>query len=51
MEVSGEEGLRDLACSYAVLESATLNRPVRVADVLSGEVEAYQREINEHYRL
>jgi 1,5-anhydro-D-fructose reductase (1,5-anhydro-D-mannitol-forming) len=51
MEASGEEGLRDLACSYAVLESATLNRPVRVADVLSGEAEAYQRAINEHYRL
>ena len=51
MEVSGEEGLRDLACSYAVLESATLNRPVKVADVLSGRVAEYQREIDEHYRL
>lgn len=51
METDGEEGTRDLACSYAVLESATLNRPVKVADVLSGEVDAYQREINEHYGL
>jgi 1,5-anhydro-D-fructose reductase (1,5-anhydro-D-mannitol-forming) len=51
MEASGEEGVRDLACSYALLESATLNRPVRVADVLSGQVDVYQREINAHYGL
>ena len=51
METSGEEGLRDLACSFAVLESATLNRPVQVADVLRGDVEAYQREINAFYGL
>lgn len=51
METDGEEGTRDLACSYAVLESATLGRTVRVADVLDGEVDAYQREIDAHYGL
>jgi hypothetical protein len=51
MECDGREGVRDLACSYAVLESATLNRPVKVDDVLSGAVDAYQREINQHYGL
>jgi predicted dehydrogenase len=50
-EVDGMDGLRDLACSYAVLESATLNRPVKVADVLAGAVDAYQREIDVHYGL
>ena len=51
METDGEQGLRDLACSFAILESATLNRPVRVADVLSGGIDAYQGEINAHYGL
>jgi hypothetical protein len=51
METSGDEGLRDLVCAYAILESATLNRPVKVADVASGKVHAYQREIDEHYGL
>jgi predicted dehydrogenase len=51
METDGEEGIRDLACAFAVLESATLNRPVKVADVLGGRVDAYQAPINEHYRL
>jgi 1,5-anhydro-D-fructose reductase (1,5-anhydro-D-mannitol-forming) len=49
MEASGEEGLNDLATAYAVLESATANRPVTVADVLSGTVAAYQDEIDAHY--
>lgn len=51
METDGEEGLRDLACSFAVLESDALNRPVKVADVLAGAVDAYQREIDQHYGL
>jgi predicted dehydrogenase len=50
-ETSGEEGLRDLACAFALLESATLGQRVTLEDVLSGEVEAYQEEINEHYGL
>ncbi len=50
-ETSGEEGLRDLACAFALLESATLGQRVTLEDVLSGEVEAYQGEINEHYGL
>ena len=51
MDASGEEGLRDLACSLAVLESSTARRPVSVRDVLGGRVNAYQREIDEHYEL
>ncbi len=49
MEASGAAGLDDLAASFAVLESATANRPVAVPDVLSGEVTAYQDEIDAHY--
>lgn len=51
METDGVEGLRDLACSFAILESAALNRPVLVSDVLAGQVRAYQQEIDEHYGL
>ena len=51
METDGGEGVRDLACSYALLESATLNRPVQVADVLSGAVHTYQADIDAHYGL
>ena len=51
MEASGEEGLLDLATAFALLESATANRPVTVADVLNGKVSAYQEEIDAYYRL
>jgi predicted dehydrogenase len=51
MEASGEEGLLDLATSYAVLESAAINRPVTVDEVLNGSVDAYQAEIDAHYGL
>ncbi|HIE51715.1 MAG TPA: Gfo/Idh/MocA family oxidoreductase [Armatimonadetes bacterium] len=50
-ETHGKEGLKDLAASFAILESATLKRAVRVADVESSAVDAYQREIDEHYGL
>jgi hypothetical protein len=43
--------LLDLATAYTVLESATLNRPVTVDDVLTGKVDAYQAEIDAHYSL
>ncbi|MEW6355562.1 MAG: Gfo/Idh/MocA family oxidoreductase [Planctomycetota bacterium] len=48
-EMHGLQGLRDLAVAYTVLESAAAGRMVRVQEVESGEVEKYQREINEHY--
>ncbi|HEY7032070.1 MAG TPA: Gfo/Idh/MocA family oxidoreductase [Thermomicrobiales bacterium] len=51
MEASGDEGLNDLATAYTVLESATTNRPVKVADVLGGTVAAYQEEIDAFYGL
>ncbi len=51
MDASGEEGLRDLCCSLAVLESSTLRQPVRLADVFEGKIDAYQRDIDQHYGL
>ncbi len=50
-ETSGAEGLRDLACAFAVLESAMLDRVVTLDEVLSGVVDTYQRDIDEHYGL
>lgn len=51
METDGEEGLRDLACSFSILESAELGQAVKVPDVASGDIRSYQREIDDHYRL
>jgi predicted dehydrogenase len=50
-EVSGREGLRDLAIAYAVIESSVAGRPVTVDEVERGAVDAYQREIDAHYGL
>jgi 1,5-anhydro-D-fructose reductase (1,5-anhydro-D-mannitol-forming) len=50
-ETSGEEGLRDLACAFAMLESSALGRQVTQDEVLSGAVDTYQRAIDEHYGL
>jgi predicted dehydrogenase len=50
-ETSGEEGLRDLAASFAMIESSQRQAAVTLEAVRSGAVEAYQAEINEHYGL
>ena len=50
-ETSGMEGLRDLACAFAMLESSALRRQVTLDEVLDGSADAYQREIDAHYGL
>ncbi|MGH2350043.1 MAG: Gfo/Idh/MocA family protein [Chloroflexota bacterium] len=50
-EVSGEEGLRDLAVAYAVIESSVAGRPVTVEEVERGQVAAYQEAIDRHHGL
>jgi len=50
-ECSGEEGLRDLACAYAVVESARAGRRVTVEEVARGDLRDYQRPIDEKYGL
>lgn len=49
--MTGEEGTIDLALSYAILESGMLGREIALEEMLRGEAEAYQREINEYYKL
>jgi predicted dehydrogenase len=50
-ETSGEEGLRDLAVAFAVLESSHAGQPVDVADVLSGKVRAFQVPLDRKFGL
>jgi len=51
METSGREGLRDLAASYAMIESSIANASVKVDDVESGKIGRYEEEINKYYVL
>lgn len=50
-ETSGREGLADLACAYAVLESDQARRCVEVAEVADGGLCEYQRPIDERFRI
>ena len=51
METSGREGLRDLAASFALIESSLTGRPVKVDDVESGKLHLYEEEINNYYGI
>ena len=51
VQMTGEEGTIDLALSYAILESGLTGRAVTLQEMLSGEVEVYQKEINDYYQL
>ena len=50
-ETDGEEGLRDLAAAFGMIESSALGRTVTMAELLSGEVSGYQQEIDDHFGL
>jgi predicted dehydrogenase len=50
-EVDGWEGLRSLAICESVYESALCGQPVKVEDVVSGKLRAYQAFIDEHWGL
>ena len=50
-ETSGEEGLRDLACAYAVVESAKARREVEIAEILDGSATGYQAPIDAHFGI
>ncbi len=45
-ECSGREGLLDLACSYAVVESNLAGRRVTVEEIVSGKLRDYQKPID-----
>jgi predicted dehydrogenase len=50
-EVDGEMGKRDVALVYGIFESQAAGRPVTIAEVECGAVDAYQREIDEYLGL
>ena len=50
-ETDGEEGLRDLAAAFAMIESSMAGRTVTLEEVLTGSVNTYQQEIDAHYGL
>ncbi len=50
-ECSGAEGLRDLACAYAVVESNLAGRSVTIEEVESGSLRSYQKPIDEKFGL
>jgi predicted dehydrogenase len=50
-EIDGKEGLRDMAVCEALYESDAVRQAVKVADVLDGSVDAYQRLIDAHWGL
>ena len=43
--------MRDLAASFAIVESSLAGRAVTLTEVLSGEVDAYQRDLDAFYGL
>ena len=46
LEVDGTEGMKDVAAIYAIFESCRAGRPVRMAEVESGQVCGYQAQID-----
>jgi 1,5-anhydro-D-fructose reductase (1,5-anhydro-D-mannitol-forming) len=51
-ECSGAEGLRDLACAYAVVESnLARDATVTIEEVESGSLRAYQKPIDRKIRI
>ena len=48
---SGHEGLRDLAASFAIMESSVAGRAVSLDEVVTGEVDRYQQDLDEHFGL
>ena len=51
MEIDVDEGLRSKAVSEAVYESGKAGQVVRVADVLRGKVDSYQRDVDRMWKL
>jgi predicted dehydrogenase len=50
-EVDGTTGMKAKAIAEAIYESAAAGQVVKMADVLSGKVRSYQREIDERWQL
>jgi 1,5-anhydro-D-fructose reductase (1,5-anhydro-D-mannitol-forming) len=50
-ETSGLEGLYDLACGFAMIESSNLGQQIPLEEVLNSTVDNCQREIDQYYSL
>jgi predicted dehydrogenase len=50
-EVTGWDGFAAQAICDAIYESSYCGQAVNLDDVISGKIEAYQRDINEHWGL
>ncbi len=50
-EVTAVDGLQAKAIAIAIYESSQTGRTVKIADVLSGEIEVYQKPLNEMWNL
>ena len=50
-EVTGAEGLADVALTYAPFESGRLGRPVTFDEMVNAEADVYQREIDQQLGL
>jgi predicted dehydrogenase len=50
-EVDGMDGLKSVAIGLALMESASINRPLKVSEVEELKVEKYQKEINDKLKI
>lgn len=50
-EVTGEEGRADVALTYAPFEAGLLGRPVTLEELIAGQADAYQRDIDQRLGL
>ena len=49
--LDGREGLLDLACAYALLESDLAGRRVSIDEIAAGSLADYQKPINDHFGI
>tara|TARA_B100000700_G_scaffold321616_1_gene421260 strand:+ start:140 stop:394 length:255 start_codon:yes stop_codon:yes gene_type:complete len=51
VEIDATEGLKSKAVSEAIYESGKSGQVVKVADFVSGKVNAYQRDVDRYWKL
>jgi predicted dehydrogenase len=51
VEIGSAEGMRAVACCYALLESGATQAPVAIADALNGRAATYQRQLDQSLGL
>jgi predicted dehydrogenase len=50
-EIGGEKAMMAKAVCLAMYESAFAGKPVKIADVISGKVSAYQKPVDEYWKI